>query len=105
MNFQVLVEPDGTTGSYILFEKNTLTPIATINKAGQQINIIQGQVSITNAPLPPDVQKLINDVFTLKFTETLTPNPSIILPIRSFRSRCSRSSWRTERRLPRSFCS
>ena len=67
--FQVLVEPDGTTGSYILFDKNTLTPIATVNQAGQQINISQGQVSITNAPLPPDIQKLITDVFSLKFTE------------------------------------
>ncbi len=36
--FQVLVEPDGTTGSYILFEKNTLTPIATVNQAGQQVH-------------------------------------------------------------------
>ena len=71
--FQVLVEPDGTTGSYILFDKNTLTPIATVNQAGQQINISQGQVSITNAPLPPDVQKLIQDVFTLKFTDNTNP--------------------------------
>jgi len=71
--FQVLVEPDGTTGSYILFDKNTLTPIATVNQAGQQINISQGQVSITNAPLPPDVQKLITDVFSLKFTDNSNP--------------------------------
>src|ERR1019366_1705169 len=41
-SFQVLVEPDGTTGSYVLFDKNTLTPIATVNTAGQQINISQG---------------------------------------------------------------
>ena len=68
--FQVLVEPDGTTGSYILFDKNTLTPIATVNQAGQQINISQGQVSITNEPLPPDIQKLIQDVFSLKFTDS-----------------------------------
>ncbi len=71
--FQVLVEPDGTTGSYILFDKNTLTPLATVNQAGQQINITQGIVTITNAPLPPDVQKLINDVFTLKFTDNSNP--------------------------------
>ena len=37
--FQVLVEPDGTTGSYILFDKTTLTPIAVVDQAGQQINI------------------------------------------------------------------
>ena len=72
--FQVLVEPDGTTGSYILFDKSTLTPIATVNQAGQQINISQGQVSITNAPLPPDVQKLITDVFSLKFTDSNPQN-------------------------------
>jgi fibronectin-binding autotransporter adhesin len=29
--FQVLVEPDGTTGSYILFDKTTLQPIAIVN--------------------------------------------------------------------------
>jgi VCBS repeat-containing protein len=66
--FQVLVEPDGTTGSYILYDKATLTPIATVNKAGQQINISQGTVSVTDTALPPDVQKLITDVFSLKFT-------------------------------------
>jgi VCBS repeat-containing protein len=67
--FQVLVEPDGTTGSYILFDKTTLAPIATVNQAGQQININNGLLSITNSPLSDDVQKLINDVFSLKFTD------------------------------------
>jgi VCBS repeat-containing protein len=71
--FQVLVEPDGTTGSYILYDKTTLNPIATVNQAGQQININQGQVSITNAPLSPEIQKLISDVFTLKFTDNTNP--------------------------------
>jgi VCBS repeat-containing protein len=68
-SFQVLVEPDGTTGSYILFDKTTLQPIAMVNQAGQQININNGVISQTNAPLPPDVQKLIQDVFTQKFTD------------------------------------
>ena len=40
--FQVLVEPDGTTGSYILFDKTTLTPIATVNQAGTQ-TVVNGQ--------------------------------------------------------------
>ncbi len=71
--FQVLVEPDGTTGSYILFDKGTLTPIATVNQAGQQINISNGQLSITNSPLSPDLQKLITDVFSLKFTDNSNP--------------------------------
>ncbi|MGY8664481.1 FecR domain-containing protein [Bradyrhizobium sp. UFLA05-109] len=71
-NFQVLVEPDGTTGSYILFDKVTLLPIATVNQAGQMIQISGGNVSVTNALLSPDVQKLITDVFTLKFTDNNT---------------------------------
>jgi len=68
-SFQVLVEPDGTTGSYVLFDKTTLQPIATVNTAGQQININNGVISQSNAPLSPDVQKLIQDVFTQKFTD------------------------------------
>jgi hypothetical protein len=73
--FQVLVEPDGTTGSYILFDKTTLQPLAVVNQAGQQINISQGVITQSNAPLPPDVQKLIQDVFTLKFSDNSNPNP------------------------------
>ncbi|QPF91352.1 VCBS domain-containing protein [Bradyrhizobium commune] len=71
-SFQVLVEPNGTTGSYILFDKTTLLPIATVNQAGQMIQISGGNVSISNALLSPDVQKLITDVFTLKFTDNGT---------------------------------
>ena len=67
-NFQVLVEPDGTTGSYVLFDKVTLLPIGTVNQAGQMIQISGGNVSISNALLSPDVQKLISDVFSLKFS-------------------------------------
>jgi VCBS repeat-containing protein len=68
-NFQVLVEPDGTTGSYILFDKTTLLPIATVNQAGQQIHISGGNVTVSAALLSPEVQKLISDVFSLKFTD------------------------------------
>ncbi len=71
-SFQVLVEPNGTTGSYILFDKVTLLPIATVNQAGQMIQISGGNVSISNALMSPDVQKLITDVFTLKFTDANT---------------------------------
>ncbi|MCK1741017.1 VCBS domain-containing protein [Bradyrhizobium sp. 139] len=71
-SFQVLVEPNGTTGSYILFDKITLLPIATVNQAGQMIQISGGNVSISNALMSPDVQKLITDVFTLKFTDNNT---------------------------------
>jgi VCBS repeat-containing protein len=67
--FQVLVEPDGTTGSYILYDKTTLAPMATVNQAGQQINISQGVLSQSTEPLSADVQKLIIDVFSLKFSD------------------------------------
>jgi len=53
--FQVLVEPDGTTGSYILYDKTTLAQLAVVNQAGQQINISQGSISITNTPLSADI--------------------------------------------------
>ena len=75
-SFQVLVEPDGTTGSYILFDKNTLQPIAIVNQAGQQININNGIINITTNPLTPDLQKLITDVFQQKFTDNSTNTKS-----------------------------
>jgi hypothetical protein len=75
-SFQVLVEPDGTTGSYILFDKNTLQPIAIVNQAGQQININNGIINITTNPLSPDLQKLITDVFQQKFTDNSTNTKS-----------------------------
>jgi fibronectin-binding autotransporter adhesin len=68
--FQVLQEPDGTTGSYILFEKTTLTPLAVVDRAGQQINISNGLLSQTTTPLSQEIQKLITDVFSLKFTDS-----------------------------------
>ena len=67
--FQVLVEPDGTTGSYILFDKTTLTPLAVVDHAGLQVNISNGVMSQTLTPLSPELQQLINDVFSLKFTD------------------------------------
>ena len=83
--FQVLVEPDGTTGSYILFDKTTLTPLAVVDKAGQQINISNGILSQTTNPLSPEIQKLITDVFSLKFsdnsnTKTLDHFTDTIIP-------------------------
>ncbi|MDR3661159.1 MAG: hypothetical protein P4L86_12345, partial [Mycobacterium sp.] len=68
--FQVLVEPDGTSGSYILFEKTTLTPYVVVDKPGLQINITSGNVTQTLTQLSPEVQKLITDVFTLKFSDS-----------------------------------
>jgi hypothetical protein len=75
--FQVLVEPDGTTGRYVLFDKLTLAPIATVDQAGVVKSLSQGILTSYSAPLSPDVQKLITDVFSLKFsdnTNTKTQN-------------------------------
>jgi VCBS repeat-containing protein len=77
--FQVLVEPDGTTGSYILFDKATLTPIATVNRAGTQ-TIINGQGGVSvqsSVQLSPDAQKIITDVFSLKFSDLNNPNTKL----------------------------
>jgi hypothetical protein len=68
--FQVLMEPDGTTGSYILFDKSTLAPIAIVDKAGQRVDISDNNVSFHDSAFTPELQKLITDVFTLKFTNT-----------------------------------
>src|SRR5581483_9157079 len=67
--FQVLVEPDGTAGSYILFDKTTLTPLAVVDTPGLQINISNGILSQTLVPLSPEIQKLIQDLFALKFSD------------------------------------
>ena len=77
--FQVLVEPDGTTGSYILYDKTTLTQIATVNRAGTQ-TIINGQGAVSfqsSTQLSPDAQKIISDVFSLKFTDLNNPNTKL----------------------------
>jgi VCBS repeat-containing protein len=69
--FQVLVEPDGTTGSYILFDKTTLTPIATVNQAGTQ-TIVNGLGTVnflTSVQLSADAQKIITEVFAQKFAQ------------------------------------
>ncbi|WP_249143887.1 VCBS domain-containing protein [Bradyrhizobium lablabi] len=77
--FQVLVEPDGTSGSYILFDKTTLNPIATVNQPGTQTIVnSQGNVSfLSSAPLSDDAQKIINDVFSLRFTDNTNPNTKL----------------------------
>ena len=72
--FQVLVEPDGHTGSYILYDKTTLDPIATVNQAGHQVNISHGVVTYSTNGLSPELQKLITDVFALKFSDNTNPN-------------------------------
>jgi fibronectin-binding autotransporter adhesin len=67
--FQVLVEPDGTTGSYILFDKVTLTPFAIVDKAGTQFSFSNGSFNQSLTGLTPEVQKLITDVFAQRFSD------------------------------------
>jgi VCBS repeat-containing protein len=73
--FQVLVEPDGTTGSYVLLDKITLSPIATVNQAGTQTTVSgQGVVSFNSSvQLSQEAQDVINKVFALKFTDNSNP--------------------------------
>ena len=73
--FQVLVEPDGTTGKYVLLDKLTQLPIATVDQAGVVKSISQGIIDSYSAPLSPDAQKLITDLFALKFSQAPDPNP------------------------------
>src|ERR1700709_1925338 len=67
--FQVLVEPDGTTGSYILFDKVTLTPFAVVDRAGTQFSFSNGNFSQSLTGLTPEIQKLITDVFAQRFSD------------------------------------
>jgi len=83
--FQVLVEPDGTTGSYILFDKTTLTPLWTVNVAGVVVAISQGTITTTTAALSADAQKIIADVFAQKFSDssnskTTTAQTDTVIP-------------------------
>src|SRR5262249_11677305 len=63
VKFQVLVEPDGTTGSYVLLERTTLAPMATVNQAGTVTTVSgSGAVSfLASAQLSPEVMKLISE--------------------------------------------
>src|SRR5262249_61693552 len=75
VKFQVLVEPDGTTGSYVLLERTTLAPMATVNQAGTVTSVSgTGAVSfLSSAQLSPEVMKLISEVFSQKFTDNSNP--------------------------------
>ena len=73
VKMQVLVEPDGRTGRYTVFDKYTLTKIAEVNKAGQSLNFHRGAFSESSEQLTPEEQKLITDVFAQKFTDNTNP--------------------------------
>ncbi len=74
VNFRLLVEPDGTSGSYVLFEPVTMTPMAVVNLANLVTSISQGTVTTNSSPLSQDALKIISDVFAVKFAADTT-NP------------------------------
>lgn len=82
VNFQVLVEPDGTTGSYIVYSKSDPTVVlGTIDKAGQ-VYSVSGSGSFSNLPSPEMSQvaaNIIQQVFTQRFQgyvpDKLIPTP------------------------------
>src|SRR4051794_17840490 len=85
VSFRVLVEPNGVTGEYLLLDKVTLQPIATVNQAGTQ-TIVNGLGVVTfipSAQIPDNAQRLINEIFTLKFTDNANPKAIGIPPLDS----------------------
>src|SRR4051812_42663001 len=67
--YQMLLEPDGTSGNAVLLDRQTLLPIATVSQPGTQTTIDgRGIVSFNpSAQLSPEAQDVINQVFSLKF--------------------------------------
>ncbi|MDP1585834.1 MAG: VCBS domain-containing protein [Bradyrhizobium sp.] len=77
VSFRILVEPNGETGEYVLLDKLTGQPIATVNQPGTK-TVVNGQGAVTffpSAEIPANAQRLINEIFTLKFTDA---NPKYI---------------------------
>ena len=77
VSFRILVEPNGQTGEYVLLDKLTLQPIATVNQPGTK-TVVNGQGVVTfiqSAEIPASAQRLINEIFSLKFTDA---NPKYI---------------------------
>ena len=79
--FRVLVEPDGTTGSYILFDKNTLAPIAIVDKAGQQVHISDNNVSFSDLAVVARVAKADHRRIHPGNSPMQILSPSLTLPI------------------------
>lgn len=78
VNFQVLVEPDGTTGSYIIYSKSDPSVIlGTIDKAGQ-VYSVSGNGTFSNLPSPEMSQlaaSIIQQVFTQRFQGYVPDKP------------------------------
>ncbi|RTL55342.1 MAG: hypothetical protein EKK40_00945 [Bradyrhizobiaceae bacterium] len=78
VNFQVLVEPDGTTGSYIVYSKSDPSVIlGTVNKAGQ-VYSVSGDGTFSNLPSTEMSQvaaTIIQQVFTQRFPSYVPTTP------------------------------
>ena len=74
--FQMLLEPDGSSGVAVLLDKITLLPFATVNQPGTQTNVSgQGVVTfLSSAQLSQEAQEIIKNIFALKFTDNANPN-------------------------------
>ncbi len=74
--FQVLVEPDGTNGTFLLLDKITKLPFATVSQPGTQTTVSgQGVVSFqSSAQFSQEAQDIIKNIFALKFTDNANPN-------------------------------
>ena len=73
--FQVLVEPDGTTGSYMLLDKTTHDADRD-RQSGRHADDRQrpGHRQLSSSvQLSPEAQEIINNVFALKFTDLNNP--------------------------------
>ena len=75
VKFQVLVEPGGKVGSYVLYSKSDPNVvIGTVNQAGQVTSVTgDGSSSTATAPLSPEALAIIPQIFQLYFPN-YTPN-------------------------------
>jgi VCBS repeat-containing protein len=69
VKFQVLVEPNGRTGSYVLYNKNTGAIMGTVNQAGQVTSVTGGGDLLigTAEPLSSTAQSIIQQTLQQYF--------------------------------------
>ena len=83
VKFQVLVEPGGKVGSYVLYSRADPTVvIGTVNAAGQVTSVSGTGDTLTSQapPLSPEALAIIAPIFQLYFPNVPNPNPSGTVP-------------------------
>lgn len=77
VKFQVLVEPGGNVGSYVLYSKTSGQPIGTVNQAGLVTSVTgNGNTATGQAdPLSPMAQAIIQQTLQ-QFFPNYAPNPN-----------------------------